>query len=280
MIGCRVNKKKNPFVQVDRDLVRDRRLTPEAKGIMMYLLDNMDGYVVRSEDIRKENKVGRDKLQRIFKELEAFGYAKLIRVKDRDNRFLGTYWDIYEDPLRLTEKPVDGKVVSDNNTKGHNTSALHFEKIKSMYEKTNVVRAKKGEGQFSNRPDKYEIITDSNGRAVKVMTFYERFGPKEWFDKKVSEMVGSSSTSSSDPDSAEFIEGSDSAKNRADLEDKLAQLRSMGFDVDIQSGEIVNNHPSNNKDSDQHSIEVDDSQSGCVDEGWDGNRSIKYHSER
>jgi hypothetical protein len=65
-----------------------------------------------------------------------------------------------------------------------------------------------------------------------------------------------------------------------DLEDRLAQLRSMGFDVDIQSGEIVNNHPSNNKDSDQHSIEVDDSQSGCVDEGWDGNRSIKYHSER
>lgn len=118
MVGARVNKRENPFAQIANSVLRDTRLSFEARGLLAYLLSHIDGWTVRCEVIRAENKIGKEKLQRLFKELESVGYAELRAERENETgRFRGTYWNIFEVPLsRPTENPAAGDARRDKKT--------------------------------------------------------------------------------------------------------------------------------------------------------------------
>lgn len=57
----------------------DERLSAEARGVLFYVMVQDDEWSGSVPDIGKANKCGRDKMERILRELRDAGYAALIR---------------------------------------------------------------------------------------------------------------------------------------------------------------------------------------------------------
>jgi hypothetical protein len=70
------------FASLPNAIWEDPRLTVEAKGVLGYLLSRPHNWNVRPQQVGQVLDVGKDKLQRIFRELIAAGYA--TREQNRD----------------------------------------------------------------------------------------------------------------------------------------------------------------------------------------------------
>ena len=80
----RKRRRKDPYLQIDRRTIRDDRLSFRALGILTYLLDKPDNWVVRSTALAKNgrpgnNREGRDAVRSALRELARFGYYRLER---------------------------------------------------------------------------------------------------------------------------------------------------------------------------------------------------------
>ena len=66
-------KKKRGFTVIDNE-VFSRKMTPEAFGLYSYFMHLPDTWIIRSKHIQKQfEKLGRDRFQRIMKELRSHG---------------------------------------------------------------------------------------------------------------------------------------------------------------------------------------------------------------
>lgn len=68
--------KQNPYTQVSNRLIKDDRVSPEALGVMTWILSNADDFVIRLKTIMKRFGIGRDKASGILKELETLQYIE------------------------------------------------------------------------------------------------------------------------------------------------------------------------------------------------------------
>jgi len=104
--------KKSPFVQLDRGIVQDSRLSWKAKGLIMYLLDQAEDWQFYETEICKHSTDGRISVSSGLKELEECGYLIRNWIRDDRGRFIGRLWDIYEEPLILTSDPIENAPIS------------------------------------------------------------------------------------------------------------------------------------------------------------------------
>ena len=124
----RIKKKEHPYVQVDKRVLEDSRLSWRAKGILVYLLTKPDGWTVKVADIWGKGQEGRGAVQACLKELEKHGYAQLVTIKGEGTTFAGKEWQVNEEPiggfLAATDKPKtdapinrkpDSRAVNSNN---------------------------------------------------------------------------------------------------------------------------------------------------------------------
>lgn len=97
----RQHRRENPFIQVDKGIMYDTRISWKAKGLMIYLLGQKEGWQFYSKEIVGHSTDGRDSTENGLKELEKNGY--LIRVQHKDNagRFLELEWNVYEIPIPI-----------------------------------------------------------------------------------------------------------------------------------------------------------------------------------
>lgn len=103
----RVSKgKDNPFVMINKLTLTDSELTWEARGVLAYLLSKPDDWQVRVWDLVKQGPGGRQRMQRILKELETAGYMERRRLRNGNGTF---YWEtlVYERPT-IGGKPIYG----------------------------------------------------------------------------------------------------------------------------------------------------------------------------
>lgn len=77
----RTHKKRHNFSTIDNTGAEDDSLTPQAKGVLWYLLTKPDGWEIRNEHLMKKLNIGRTALDSIIRNLEESEY--LIRVKVR-----------------------------------------------------------------------------------------------------------------------------------------------------------------------------------------------------
>ena len=92
----RVDKKDfGHFTQIDNLTLRDENLSLEAKGLLCYMLSNVDTWVFTEKELRKQAKVGEDKLKKILKELTTQGYLDRTQGRKEHGRFIYDYI-IYE----------------------------------------------------------------------------------------------------------------------------------------------------------------------------------------
>ena len=72
------------FTVISNAVTRDARLSYRARGILIRLIGNVDGYSMDSEDLASEALEGRTAVQTALRELRKFGY--LVTKKRQDER--------------------------------------------------------------------------------------------------------------------------------------------------------------------------------------------------
>ena len=78
----RVNKRKNPYVVMDKTGLEDENLSFKAKGLLAYLLSKPDNWTARINHLKKVSKDGRDSVRTGLKELEEHGYLTRKPIRD------------------------------------------------------------------------------------------------------------------------------------------------------------------------------------------------------
>ena len=97
MIFRTIHNKENPYFQLNRGAVEDKRLTYKAIGIHTYLMSKPDHWEANESDIVNRHADGRSSVRSGIQELIKFGY--MIRVQVREGRrIIGWRLDSYETP--------------------------------------------------------------------------------------------------------------------------------------------------------------------------------------
>ncbi len=126
MSVIRVMKNDN-FTVLANGTLRDERLSLESVGLLVRLLSRPADWTVRFEALRRESRVGRDKLRRIFQELAGAGYIVRRRVRRRNGKF---HWltEVHEVPQTSDWKSVSGSQTSDLKTVGGKQTHIQIQK--------------------------------------------------------------------------------------------------------------------------------------------------------
>lgn len=110
-------KLNGQFTQIPNATLRDVKLSIEARGTLAYILSHdSKTFKLNSEKIQKDCGIGREKLQKIVKELKKFGYLRIVSLRTDDGKLHGKKWIAYSESqdvdftqYRMTEKPSDGE---------------------------------------------------------------------------------------------------------------------------------------------------------------------------
>lgn len=70
------------YLEVHNSTARDRRLSYRARGVLVRLLSNKDGWRMTAEDLSTEGKEGRDAILAALRELRAAGYIRVEKHQD------------------------------------------------------------------------------------------------------------------------------------------------------------------------------------------------------
>lgn len=105
----KINKRENPFAQIDKGILRDKRLSYKARGLAAYLFSHESGWQVRMKDlVDGSDKDGIDAIRAAMKELQAVGYAFLRANRNSDGKVYGKCWELHE-TTEIGEIPTSGK---------------------------------------------------------------------------------------------------------------------------------------------------------------------------
>lgn len=90
---------ENPFAQISREMLQDKTLSYEARGLISYLLSKSGNWELRVSDLQIEG-AGRDKVYRIIGELQAKGYISTrAKFQDEKGYWQWTPYDVFETPV-------------------------------------------------------------------------------------------------------------------------------------------------------------------------------------
>lgn len=110
-------KPENNWYLLDKNISQDRRLSWQARGLLINLLGKPDHWQVSVEALKKETAnsikpTSRDGIYSILKELEVAGYVSRKPARDENGRMAGFEYVVSEHPLTpnpLTDEPLTAK---------------------------------------------------------------------------------------------------------------------------------------------------------------------------
>lgn len=88
--------RRDRYVVMDQRAVEDDRLSWAARGLLAYLLSRPDDWKVLVNELRKRGNLGRDGIYRLLRELRTVGYARFLRLRDKNGRIRGGIYLIRE----------------------------------------------------------------------------------------------------------------------------------------------------------------------------------------
>lgn len=97
----RTSKTRN-YTVINNTVLRDKRLTWEAKGLAAYLLSQPDDWHVNANHLWQESANGLGTVKRILQELEHNGYLQRTRTRTPEGQF------VWEHVLHEAPQPLDG----------------------------------------------------------------------------------------------------------------------------------------------------------------------------
>ena len=105
----------NNFTIVRNDVLRDRRLSYRARGVLVSLLSRPDNWRMSAEQLANEtDDEGRDAVRKALTELENVGYLKRIRIRKKDGTFdhEAVVFDTTDEPAPENPPTVNQPTVS------------------------------------------------------------------------------------------------------------------------------------------------------------------------
>ena len=140
MTVIRVNK-TGDFTVMSNTHFREKEMSLKAKGLLSLMLSLPDEWDYSIAGLATLSKDGRDGVNSGLTELEEFGYLVRSRRYDKEGKFAGYNYDIYEQPRQTdpctekpcTENPYTEKPYTENpqqlNTNKSNTKELNTQII-------------------------------------------------------------------------------------------------------------------------------------------------------
>ena len=101
------------FTTLTNSLINDTRLSADDLGMLVYLLSKPNDWIVRVTELRKRFDIGRDKVYRLLRQLEQYGYVVSEQVKI-DGKFAENRYVVSD--LPCTENPYTEKPYTENTT--------------------------------------------------------------------------------------------------------------------------------------------------------------------
>lgn len=80
------NVRRTNFTQVNNEIINDKNLTLEAKGLLTIFLSNSDDWNINMKEIITRSKNGRDAHYRVVKELITQGYFARIEIRGKGKK--------------------------------------------------------------------------------------------------------------------------------------------------------------------------------------------------
>jgi hypothetical protein len=105
--------RKSPYAAIPNEAMRDETISIEARGMLALMMGMGCNWIFRSKDLMKRCGVGREKYQRMVRELKDAGYLE-VRPKNAERGLLDGFDYVLHDTTagrvsRPTVEPPDGK---------------------------------------------------------------------------------------------------------------------------------------------------------------------------
>ena len=99
---------ENHYTQIRNDVARDGRVSYRARGVLVRLLSNADGFQMTAADLAREGQEGRGAILTALRELREAGYIRTTKVQDEHGRW-STQTFVYDTPQPTgVQKPDSG----------------------------------------------------------------------------------------------------------------------------------------------------------------------------
>lgn len=109
-------KKTQNFTIISNEAIQNQSLTWEARGLLSFILSLPEDWKIhKTWLIKSAANCGRDKLDRIIKELKSFGYMVSRPTRDEQGKINGHFWEVFEEPSQVPE-PAQDKPAKPVNT--------------------------------------------------------------------------------------------------------------------------------------------------------------------
>ena len=133
----RVERMSQPYTMIANATLQDTSISLEARGLLTYLLSKPDSWAVVVTWLQDEMKVGREKLNRIIKELENAGYIE-TRVVRTEGKFAEYERIVHESPT-VNGFTVVGKADSGSADSGKSAPIKNRVKKEQIVERNEVI---------------------------------------------------------------------------------------------------------------------------------------------
>lgn len=84
------------FTQIDNSVIRDKRLSLKARGLLAYMLSC--NWELNARKLQQETGEKRTVIENALKELQEFGYLKIIKSKVKGKFTIE--FNVYEQPIK------------------------------------------------------------------------------------------------------------------------------------------------------------------------------------
>jgi hypothetical protein len=114
----RVAKKDQPFTMIANTTLQDTTISLDAKGVLVWLISKPEDWTVYKKHLQKTFGIGRERMDRIFDELEQARYVRSRRLRMPDGTFQWE-WVVHEIPFQeapLSAYPAPGEPATGNPT--------------------------------------------------------------------------------------------------------------------------------------------------------------------
>ncbi len=96
------------YTVIINTLIKDKTLTWQARGLLMYLLSKPDNWTVTKLDLSNQSPVGGDAVATILKELETAKYVSREKFQNEIGRWEWKTF-VFDEPYTIPPRTVDGQ---------------------------------------------------------------------------------------------------------------------------------------------------------------------------